>query len=124
MARVGLRADGVEDEVGAEPVGRVAHGLERLVAVAEGLVRAERERALAPLRLGLEDAHVLDARQQRRLEGHQPDRPGAEHHRPRHRVAGQPEAHRVHAVGQRLDERADARGDAVGQGAHVGRRAR
>ena len=38
------------------------------------------------------------------------------------RVAGQPEAHRVHAVGQRLDQRADARRDAVGQRARVGRR--
>jgi hypothetical protein len=85
---------------------------------------AERERALAPLPLGLEDAHVLDAREQRGLERHQADRPRAEDDGPGDGVAGEPEAHGVHAVGQRLDERADARGHAVGQGAHVGRRRR
>ncbi len=108
-------ADRVEHEVGRL-------GRERLLLGAVGQVGAERGGALAPLRLRLEQRDLVDAGEQRRLQRDEPDRPAAQHHRALHRLARQPEAHRVHAVGERLDERAGAGGDAVGQHARVGGR--
>ena len=118
-----LRADGVEDEVGAEPLGR------------------RRARPRAPRRASPKAscAPSASARSRRCAWGSRtltcsmPDSsaawrvirpivPAPSTTARADRVAGQPEAHRVHAVGQRLDERADARRDAVGQRAHVGRR--
>ena len=116
-----LGADRLERQVGSEPAGRGPLRLERLLLGAVGRVRAERRGALAPLRLRLEHRHVPDAREQRRLQRHEPDRARAEHDGAVDGPVCEPEAHRVNAVGQRLDERPGARGDARRQLPHARR---
>ena len=108
----GLRADRVEHQVG---LARVLGLLGRRV---DG-VGAERGGARPPLVLRLDDRDVQDAVQQRGLQRHEADRAGAEHDGALDAAVGQP--HGVDAVGQRLHQRADAGGDAVGQHARVGR---
>ena len=94
----GLRADRVEHEVGAEPVGRLAHGL--------GASSPSPKTACAPsasarsrrCAWGSRTRDVRDARQQRGLQRDEPDRPGAEHHalapRGRRRARAAPRARR------------------------------
>ena len=104
-----LLADRVEHEVGA-----AGHRLGR----AERRVRAERLGGGAARGVDVEHAGPARAADQRRLQRHQPDRPGAEHDDAVGRPgldARAPDARRVHAVGERLGERAEPRVGAVGQ---------
>jgi hypothetical protein len=104
--------DRVEGEIDTGGADRLP---QRLLA-GEHLRRPERPRRRAALVVRLEHRDLVGTAEHHRLEHHQPDRPGADHHRPPGRSALDAcacDPCGVSAVRQRLRERTEARVGAV-----------
>src|SRR5579859_7730917 len=110
--RGAARAEQVEgDPARRLGAGRVDHELDTGLHALGSLARiasAQPQRVLAARRMALDDGHVGDAVEQRRLHAGQADRPGADDDSALDALRGAL-ADGVHAVGERFDERAQAR---------------